>query len=259
MPPISIKEDFRNKVSEKLELEQEGETRFRVLTPFRFEDGDHYEIVLKREGDRWILTDEANTLMHLSYWLDEKELGTGTRKQIMDSSLALFSVENREGELIIPVLEDRFGDALFSFVQALSKVTDVSFLSRDIVRSTFIEDFQAVIAASVPPERLEFNWVDQERDPKGNYPVDARINHMRRPLHVYALPSTGEKINVTMIALLTFEKWGVPFESLSIFEDQEEVPRKVLARFSDVAGKQFSRLYGNEEQIKTYLRKAIAV
>jgi len=132
--PASIKDDFRNKVSEQLELEQETETRFRVLTPFRFEDGDHYEIVLKREGDdRWILTDEANTLMHLSYWLDEKELGSGTRKQIIDSSLALFSVENREGELVIPVLEDRFGDALFSFVQALSKVTE-------IVRSTFFLD-----------------------------------------------------------------------------------------------------------------------
>ena len=30
-----------------------------------------------------------------------------------------------------------------------------------------------------------------------------------------------------------FERWGLPFHSIAIFEDQEEINRKVLARFSD--------------------------
>ena len=36
----------------------------------------------------------------------------------------------------------RYGDALYSFVQALLRITDVSYLSRERVRSTFIEDFR---------------------------------------------------------------------------------------------------------------------
>src|ERR1700692_1155413 len=108
----SIKDDFKSRVSEQIDIEQEGEDRFLVVTPFRFEDGDHYVIVLKKEGNRWILTDEASTLMHLSYWMDDKPLEPGAvtnRKEIMDSSLSSYSVQNREGELIIPVVESRFG------------------------------------------------------------------------------------------------------------------------------------------------------
>ena len=123
----SIKDDFKSRVCEQIDLEQEGEDRFLVVTPFRFEDGDHYVIVLKREGEKWILTDEASTIMHLSYWMDDKSLEEGqisNRKEIMDGSLSSYSVQNRGGELIIPVTESRFGDALFNFVQALTKVHD---------------------------------------------------------------------------------------------------------------------------------------
>src|ERR1700691_5408983 len=121
----SIKEDFKARVCEQVDLQQEGEGRFRVLTPFRFEDGDHYSIVLKREGENWILSDEASTLMHLSYWLEEEDIESGNRQEIIQGSLASFFVENRHGEFVVPVSEGHFGHALFNFVQALAKVTDI--------------------------------------------------------------------------------------------------------------------------------------
>src|ERR1035441_7963851 len=220
----TIRQEFKGRVCEQISLEQEGEDRFLVETPFRFEDGDHFSVILKRQNDGWILTDEASTLMHLSYWLDDKALESGNRQEIVNSSLSGFSVQNRDGELIIPVVEDRFGDALFNFVQALTKVTDVSFLSREVVKSTFLEDFRAFMKSHVPEERLEFDWNDQRQDPTGNYPVDCRVNHMKRPLFVYALPGE-EKVSVATISLLTFEKWGLPFQSLAIFQDQEQIQR----------------------------------
>ena len=55
----SIREEFKSRICEQIDLEQEGEGRFLVLTPFRFEDGDHFVIVLKHDGTRWILSDES--------------------------------------------------------------------------------------------------------------------------------------------------------------------------------------------------------
>lgn len=257
----SIKEDFKSRVCEQIDIEQEGEGRFLVVTPFRFEDGDHYVIVLKQEEGRWILTDEASTLMHLSYWVDDKPLESsaiGNRKDLMDSSISSFLVQNREGELIIPVAESRFGDALFNFVQALSKVNDLSFLSREVVRSTFLEDLMNFLKEHVDNTRLAFNWKDQERDPNGNYMVDCRINGMPRPLLVYGVPS-DTKANLAALSLLKFDNWGVPFQSLGVFEDQENLDPKPVARFTDAIEKSFSSLQGNKDAILKYIGKAMQI
>ncbi|MCK4305205.1 MAG: DUF1828 domain-containing protein, partial [Candidatus Eisenbacteria sp.] len=206
----TIERDFHEKISAKVRLAAEGMERYRVFTPFLFEDGDHLVIVLKKEGPGWVLSDEAHTYMHLTYEIDEKDLQRGTRQKIISNTLSTFRIEDRDGELVLGVPDERYGDALYSFVQALLKITDVSYLSRERVRSTFLEDFQALLTESLPEHRRSFDW----HDPQGMYTVDCRINGMPQPLFVHALPSDGKTRDAT-IALLRFEKWRIPFRSLA--------------------------------------------
>jgi len=143
-----IEQDFRDKVCEKLRISTEGVDRFRVFTPFMFEDGDHLAIVLKKDlsaclpvpsgrqtGDAqagnggWILSDEGHTYMHLTYDLDEKDLQRGTRQKIITNALSVFSVQDREGELIVPIENDSYGDAFFRFVQAILRIVEGIYFS----------------------------------------------------------------------------------------------------------------------------------
>ncbi len=58
----------------------------------------------------------------------KKKLFSGARYQIISNALEAFNVEDRFGELIFKVQEDRFGDALYSFAQALVRMGDVLYL-----------------------------------------------------------------------------------------------------------------------------------
>jgi hypothetical protein len=255
MTAATIESDFKRKVSERVRLVPEGLDRYRVFTPFLLEDGDHLAMVLKKEDSSWVLSDEGHTYMHLTYDLDEKDLREGTRGRIIENALSAFRVEDLDGELRLPIPDDAFGNALYSFVQAILKISDVSFLTRERVKSAFAEDFKAFILQIVPQEGLEFDWADPEHDAEKNYVVDCRITRgTAAPLFLFAL-RTDEKVRDATITLHQFERWGIKGRTIGIFEDQEEIGRKVLARFTDVCDKQYSSLQSSRDRIQQYFKE----
>lgn len=248
--------DIRNKVGAGYSLFSRGINKYSVNTPFTFDDGDNITIFLQKTEKGWQFTDDGHTFMQLSYVLDDKDVQRGTRRQIINNTLNYYGVNDNEGILSISVPEERFGDALVDLSQAILRISDVTYLNREVVKSTFMEDFRQYIVSEIPNDRITFSWHDESRDPQGKYMVDCRINHMPKPLMIFAVPN-DDKASIANITMLQFEKWGLNFQSMAIFENQANIQRDVLARLSDVVDKQFATLTGNSERINKYFNQVI--
>ena len=253
MNTTELEREFKRKVSDEIDVESEGIDRYIVYTPFMFDDGDHFVIVLKKHADQWRFTDEGHTFMHMSY--GEIDIAHGTRKSIIDRVLLSFRLANEDGELYLDVPDNQYGDALFSFIQALVKISDTAYWTRERVRSTFMEDFRAFLEQKIPDQRRTFDYYDKRHDPEGKYPVDCKVNGVSRPLLVFGI-NNDSKCQYAQIALLQFEKWGQQFRSMAIFEDQEQINRGVLARFTDVVENQFASL-GTRDRMEKYLDQVL--
>jgi hypothetical protein len=214
MNATELQKEFKRKICEEIEVEPEGLDRFVVYTPFMFDDGDHFAIILKNVNRRWVLTDEGHTFMHMSY--DEVDVSRGTRKSIIDQTLLNFHTVNDAGELRLEVPGEAFGDALFSFIQALVKISDTAYWTRERVSSTFFEDFRQLVESSIPSDRRAFNYIERAKDPQENYPVDCRVNSSRRPLFIFGVNSNDRCRDAT-ITIHQFEKWCFEFRSMAVF------------------------------------------
>lgn len=241
------------RICEGIEIEPQGVDRWVVYNPFTFDDGDHFVVVLRRQGDHWWLTDEGHTLMHLSY--GGVDLSKGQRATLVEQALEVHGIENAGGELKMPVHEADASDAFFSFIQATERVSNPALWTRERVASTFKEDFREMMRRVIDPNRLTFDYHDPKLDPDALYPVDCKVNGMPRPCFTFAIGNNDQCKSAT-ITHYFYEQERVAFRSVAMFEDQTKVSRKAVAQLSNVAGKQFSSI-GDETRIERYFAREV--
>src|SRR5438552_3705931 len=127
----TIEKNFKETVCREIVLIPEGQNRYQVLTPFRFNDGDHFAVVLKKSGDNWLLSDEGHTFMHLSYRMDIRSLEKGNRAKIISDTLSDFGIRDENGVLTSTLDLANSGNIFYDYLQGLTKITDVTYLSRE--------------------------------------------------------------------------------------------------------------------------------
>jgi hypothetical protein len=246
-----ILEDFKKKVCDKITLKEKGKNRFMVVTPFKFEDGDTFKILLKKEDDNWYLTDEGHTLMHISY--EGFEIDTDKRKELFSQAINRNFLEEDEGEIKSLIENKNFGNALYSFVQGLMKIIDLEYLSQEHVRTVFFEDLRKLLDKSIKrPKKFEFFY--EEIDKNGTYSIDCKIELPKRPIHIFGT-NTDRRCREIAITTYFLEKHGVKSFSIVIHEDQEKISPKVRTQLTDAVGKQYTSLNSAKSELKKFVEE----
>lgn len=229
--------------------------RLYLDTPFTFSDGDAYGLYLEQTPMGLRLTDCGHTLMHLSYDFDIDKLQEGTRGRLWQQILQQAGVQEQAGQLFTLTTSDRLGEDVIHFGQALTKITDLSFLNRIRVESTFYEDLDRVLEALVPA-RLVRDYVHPGLENGKDYPIDFRVLGPSPDLFIFGVPNQA-KTRLVTITLEHLLRRKIDFDSLVIFANQQDIPRTDLARLSNAAGEMVASLDATED-ISRKVRKLAA-
>jgi len=241
--------------AQEVRLRTTSASEILVQVPFHFPDGDGFLVYIRQLADgSYELTDKANTLLHLSYHVDTDRLGEGARAAIFEGIRSRHGVQERQGELVArSPTEELLGSAVFNFVHALIQVADLRFLEREIVRSTFRDDFERLVLERFSDRAIK-DYTDPVHDADGKYPVDFLLNGVTRPVAVFGVLSETAALKA-LVTAQQFISHGTRVRFVAVEEAQESLTRRTVAWLSDTFDKQFSSLHGNEEAISRYLEE----
>lgn len=249
----SIETDFIADISQKIKLEKDGNNRYRVISPFHFNDGDQLFIILKKEFGRWILSDERHTFRHITYGMDSNIIFEGNKNDVIKNAITMFDIDYHNGELKLEVFEMDLAGAFYNFVQCILKIIDVSYLFRYRYKSTFLDNFKNFMSQEELVSIRELDWYYDKMDASRSYKVDCKISIIdKTPILVYAI-NTDSKLKDATIALHKFNTWNYEYRPLGIFERDKKLGRNALNQFNDVCQDSFIGIDENYNNILNYI------
>lgn len=238
-----------------VKIHQRGENLLMVDTPFSFSDGDPYQIYIKELPAGAIrLTDMGHTLMHLSYENDIDKFREGTRGKLFEQIKAECFVEENDGEFYIDDQVENLSLNIFRLGQALTKISDLTFLNRARAESTFYEDLTEQLYRIIDSDRITKDYKYPQMDNAQDYPIDYYIEGKHAPLYLFGIPNR-DKARLATITLERLLRANADFDSLLIFSDQSTIPKQDLARLSNAGGEMIASLDAEEDISRKLLRK----
>lgn len=254
-----LSKQLRRLICDGIEVIPKGVNSYQVLAPFYFDDGDGYVVYLKTDEEGIYLTDNGHTLMHLSYWLDTSQLthDEGERGNLFNGVLKAYGVVYTGGRLTmrLPREPGSIGNYFLTYIQAITKITDIDYLSRERVRRSFLDDLIRFMKDTYGKNAQE-KWSNSRLDREGTYAVDIRLDLAKVPIYVYAAWSNERALNV-VVSILTHKDWKESFRSLVIHEYVDELSKPNIRKVMDASDKQVSAFYGKQDEIKEYIEQEI--
>ena len=245
------------RLCEEVRVESRPDGALMLRTHFEFPDGDRYPFHLSAAASGGLrLSDRGHTLMHISYEHEIDSFLDGTRGMLLERIMGETGLlwDGEGGGFCVDTTPERLPEAIFNFGQALTRVYDLTLLSRTNVGSTFYDDLADLLFSLIDEAKIERGY-EPEVPNAQDYPVDYRIEGKSGiPLFLYGVLNQ-DKARLATIMLSYFHRHGLHFESILVFQNQVEIPRSDLARLSDVGGDMISSLAAREDFNRKVLQR----
>ena len=254
---------IKNQLGSQIDLKKKRPGVFQIVSPFFYEDGDMFDIFIKEEKGKIILSDFGMTLMRLSY---EYDIDSPSKKKIFLRIIAENHAKEEDGEIIIETTENNIFQSIIQLSQVISKVSNMRLYKREVVKSLFYEELETLVmtefVAFEPKHRF---FPIKYRD---ELEVDFLLSATDNPIYLFGVKDNA-KARLAAISCLEFQKADMKFDSIIVHENwnpneciQDAIrmaepqtgDRDIHIRFSPADGDASAYLDGDKIQDKGRLR-----
>ena len=194
--PDALRNLLCERLCEDVSVDARPDGALMLRTHFEFPDGDRYPIHLSEAASGGLrLSDRGHTLMHISYEHDVDSFMDGTRGMLLERIMGEtgLSWDGDGGSFCLDTPPERLPEALFTFGQALTRVYDLTLLSRTNVGSTFYDDLADLLSSLIDDAKIERDYQPQVPNAQA-YLVDYRIEGKSGiPLFLYGVPQPATR------------------------------------------------------------------
>ena len=194
-----------------------------VFAPLFHEDGDMVDMVLDLPSNgvpKLRISDHGLTVMRLSY---SYELDTPNKLRIFHRILSESGVQEQNGSLFIETTWESLYPAILQFAQTVARVSNMQMFRREVIQSMFFELLQEFVEQRLGRYHPRPNVFPMpERD---DLEVPFAFEIEPRPVYLFGVKDNSQARLVT-ISCLEFQRRRVPFKSIVVHEDFENLGRK---------------------------------
>jgi hypothetical protein len=134
----NLVEEYMHWLKDKTIVKQIGSIWVQITTPHLDRHNDCLQIYARKNEDGYELTDDGYIISDLNNSGCSLELPK--RKELLNSTLAGFGVQNKNGQLCINATRDNFSLKKHNIIQAMLAINDLFYLASPYVASLFMED-----------------------------------------------------------------------------------------------------------------------
>lgn len=247
---IEVNAILKQQFGSNIGVEEVNPKVFRIYAPFFHEDGDMLSVYLDLNNDTALLRDYGNTLMRVAYYFDFE---SDNKRRILNEITRSYNGLMVNDEIQMFVNNSDFMMAIYQFSQLVAKVSNISILQRETVKSLFFDylyDF-------VNKELGDYSIAKQQTPSSDSSLVVDYVIKAERPIYLFGV-NGDPKASKTIITCLSFQSEKIPFRSLIVHEDLESLSAFNRKQITNTADKQFSTFDSFRSDGKAYLKREIA-
>lgn len=243
-----IVKQFNNKIS----IKEKRPGIMQLFIPIYHEDGDMIDIFMQQSPanpNKLRITDCGMTLMRLSYTF---EIDTPNKEKIFMKILSENAVQNDNGVLFIDTDISLAYQSIMQFSHTVAKILNMNLLKREYVTSLFYDLLDEFVITKLIKYSPQKNYLPlKERD---DLEVDFLLNIPSKKIYLFGVKDAA-KARIATISCLEFQRSKLPFKSIIVLDDYDNLPRKDRKRLMSAADKLFPSLDDFQEHAEEFLER----